>query len=282
MEKEIISYDNFNLPVRINNLRMEDGGIYRGIHSHKAVEIVRVKSGTLRCQINETLVEVIPNQIVFINSNVSHKLFSENAEISYFQVDTSLLEENETYGEFSNLYAFIAHTKANPYLLFSDNKEITELLDKIDNKYFQNTKENRLYIKAYLYELVAFMYSYSFISHLSISKEQINKIEPMVNYIEANYKSPIMLQDICVATRYNKYTICHTFKSVTGSTVFDYINFLRINYAVDRLKNTESSILEIATDCGFSSATYFNRVFKSFFGCAPSVYRKHMLKNIIY
>jgi len=74
--------------------------------------------------------------------------------------------------------------------------------------------------------------------------------------------------------KYSKYTVCHTFKTVTGATIFDYLNFIRVRHAAERLREKDSSILEIATACGFSSATYFNRVFKSFFGCSPSVYRK--------
>ncbi len=281
MEKEIISYEKLNLPIRINHLHMEDGGTYRGVHSHMAIEIVRVKSGILYCHFNDNMIRVDSNQIIFINSNTSHRLFSDNADISYLQVDTSLLEENETYDEFSKLYAFISHTKASPYLIFSDNKEISDILEKIYAKYYDDSKESRLYIKAYLYELVAFMYSNSFICQLTVSKDQIKKIEHIVRYINANYKFSIKLEDICLDTKYNKYTICHTFKAVTGSTIFDYINFLRIDSAIDELRETEKSILEIAMECGFSSATYFNRVFKNFFGSAPSVYRKFLQKNII-
>ena len=64
--------------------------------------------------------------------------------------------------------------------------------------------------------------------------------------------------------------------SVNGKTVLE-----ASDEDVEKLKETENSILEIATDCGFSSPTYFNRVFKSFFGCSPSVYRKLSSKNII-
>ena len=55
-------------------------------------------------------------------------------------------------------------------------------------------------------------------------------------------------------------------------------NKLILLYVLDKMEIplTENSILEIAIDCGFSSATYFNRVFRNFFGCAPSVYRKFL------
>lgn len=281
MEKEIIRFKNFNLPIKIQHLHMTQNSNYRGMHSHMAVEIVEVKSGILNCFVNDDVIEVHPKQIIFINSNTGHKLYSENAEVFYYQVDISLLQEGIKDDKLSKLYSFISRTRVKPYLILNDNNEITNLLNKINTKYCNDTQENRWYIKGYLYELIAFMYSQSFIIPLTISEEQFKKIEQVVAFIDANFKLPITLEEIGSLVKYNKYTICHTFKEVTGSTIFEYINFSRVHYAVEKLKETENSILEIATDCGFSSATYFNRVFKSFFGCSPSIYRKLLLKNTI-
>ena len=177
------------------------------------------------------------------------------------------------------LYAFISHTKAKPYAVFDNTGEITQLLDKIMAKYDDTDKENGWYLRAYLYELVAFMYSRRFLFPFTIPRERIEKIEQIVDYVDRNFKTYITLEDICAAVQYNKYTICHTFKSVTGSTIFDYINFLRVHSSVEELQETGKSILEIAIDCGFSSSIYFNRVFKSFYGCSPSVYRKLLTKK---
>ena len=260
---------------------MQDGKDYRGMHMHKAAEIIEVKSGILNCHIEDEIIKVYPNQVVFINSNTGHRLSSDNAEVFYAQIDIDLLEEKDGNDEFAKLYAFISYTQAKPYLIFTDNKEITELLNKFKAKYYDESKASRMYIKAYLYELVAFMYSQSFIYPLAVPKEDIKKIEQIVRYIDANFKLPITLDDICAVAKYNKFTICHTFKDVTGATIFDYINFLRMRHAIEKLREREKSILEIATECGFSSATYFHRVFKNFFGCSPSAYKKLLPENTI-
>lgn len=281
MEKEIICFENFNLPMKIHHLHMKASNNYRGMHSHMAVEIVQVKSGILNCCVNDDIITVYPKQIIFINSNTGHKLYSENAEVFYYQVDISLLQENINDAKLLKLHSFILNTRVKSYLIFNDNDEITELLNRININYYENSKESYWYEKAYLYELVAFMYSQGFIIPLTISEEQFKKIEQVVHYIDTNFKSPITLEEISSLVKYNKYTICHTFKAVTGSTIFEYINFSRVHYAVEKLKETKNSILEIATECGFSSATYFNRVFKSFFGCSPSVYKKLLSENTI-
>lgn len=275
MEKEIMTFDRFDLPIRIHHLNMVEGCNYRGMHSHMAIEIVTVKSGILHCSVNDDTIKIYPNQIVFINSNTGHRLYSESADISYLHFDASLLEGNKNEDALSMLYAFISHIQAMAYLILNDNEEIIQLLQKIHFRYNNTDKESRWYLKAYLYELVGFMYSQAFIVSLTIPNDQFKRIEQIVRYIDANFKSPITLDEICLAAKYNKYTICHTFKAVTGSTIFEYVNYLRVHCAVEMLRKSRNSILEIATECGFSSVTYFNRVFKSFFGCSPSVYRKY-------
>ena len=279
MKKEIISFEKFDLPITIHHLHLTEGSNNRGVHSHKAIEIVAVKRGTLNCHINEEVIPVHPKEIIFINSNNGHVLSSADAEISYIHFDVSLLKDVPADDRHTLLHTFISHTNAKPYAVYRDNEEIKQLFQKINAKYDGADKESGWYLKAYLYELVAFMYAQRFIFPLAIPKERLEKIGPIVDYIDRNFKTHITLDDICAAVQYNKYTICHTFKSVTGSTILDYINFLRVHSSIAELRETGKSILEIAIDCGFSSAIYFNRVFKTFYGCSPSVYRKLLTKK---
>lgn len=123
------------------------------------------------------------------------------------------------------------------------------------------------------------MCSRAFIAPVAISAKQLEKIKWIVDYIDANFRSALTLDEICSAGNYNRYAVCHSFKSVTGATVFDYVHYLRVHFAIRELKQTDHSILEIAANSGFSSPTYFNRVFKSVIGCPPSTYRKALTGN---
>ena len=275
MEKEFIHFEEQDIPINIHKITMHQDGNYRGMHSHAEVEIVEVKYGNLCCHINDETIYPNPGEIIFINSNTGHSLASDSAEIIYAQVDVRFFGETISNEEFSNLYEFISDTRAKPYLVFTGNREIRDILQKIYAKYFGDRISNRWYLKAYIYELVAFMHSESFIFPPTVSADSFKKIEAIVRYIDMNFRSPITLDEISQAVKYSKYAICHYFKSVTGATVFDYINFLRVHFAIKELEQKSSSILEIASSSGFSSPTYFNRVFKSIIGCSPSVYRKY-------
>lgn len=52
-----------------------------------------------------------------------------------------------------------------------------------------------------------------------------------------------------------------------------YLKLYRLEVARKRIKSQETSIGNIAAECGFSDANYFTRCFKAHFGIAPSRYR---------
>lgn len=272
MEKEIITFNKEGLPIRIRQLTMRRDVSYRGMHSHPAVEIVTVKRGSLCCDAGDGRLWVREKETILINGNISHALSSDDAEIVYMHIDISSYKEDSSLGEFAALYDFVSRSQAKPYLVLGDEGELGEILQKIQHRYYEEREESRWYLKSHIYELVAFLFAQAFIQPRPRIKTE--KIEAIVLYIDGHFRQPITLDDICAGVGYNKYALCHTFKAVTGQTVFDYINFRRIQAAVKSLAEQKQTITEIAAECGFSSAAYFNRVFKSVMGCAPSQYRK--------
>lgn len=278
MEKEIIQYEHPDLPVRLHRLCMDSSGAYRGMHAHRAVEIVDVKRGVLSCYFGDGRAEVKAGQVIFINSNTGHRLFSDDAEIIYLQLDVNLLEDGTRRDGSAMLSDFLSHIRAKPYMTVEGDGQLSGILGSLYTKYGGRSPDARWHLKGCLCQLMGFMCEREFVVPMTVQPTQFAKIKDAVSYMEANFPSPITLGDICAAAKYSRYTVCHTFKAVTGSTIFDYLNFLRVHHAADMLKDPKTTILDVAARCGFSSGEYFNRVFKSFFGCPPSVYRRLLPK----
>ncbi|MVT08566.1 chromate resistance protein ChrB domain-containing protein [Chitinophaga tropicalis] len=59
----------------------------------------------------------------------------------------------------------------------------------------------------------------------------------------------------------------------------EYIRKMRIEKAIDLLKNTGYSLTEIAYLTGFSDQSHFTRVFRQQMGTTPSSYKKQLLKG---
>lgn len=62
-----------------------------------------------------------------------------------------------------------------------------------------------------------------------------------------------------------------------GQSFNDYLNQFRVNAVCQRLRETHAeNLLDLALDCGFSSKSSFNAIFKKYTNQTPSEYRKHV------
>lgn len=82
------------------------------------------------------------------------------------------------------------------------------------------------------------------------------------------------LDEIVEPFHFNKSYLCRCFRQYTGCTMTDYLNQLRLQQAAFQLQYTDNTILSICNNVGFSSVSYFNKIFKSVYGVSPKDFRK--------
>ena len=69
--------------------------------------------------------------------------------------------------------------------------------------------------------------------------------------------------------------LCSRSGAATGTTLTDYVNQKRIDFAIYLLNATSMQIQTIAQYCGMPDVNYFTRTFKRIIGITPSQYRRH-------
>ncbi len=79
------------------------------------------------------------------------------------------------------------------------------------------------------------------------------------------------LAELCHLSESHFYAL---FSAQTGMTPVEYKNRAAIRYSERLLLDGRLSIEEISTEAGFSSASYYRRVFTQYIGMSPSEYRK--------
>lgn len=99
------------------------------------------------------------------------------------------------------------------------------------------------------------------------------RMERIRTFCACNYARDISLDEIARYAGMNKSAFCTFMKRHAGLTFSEYMNELRLNRAVERIKNTDENIAEIAFSVGFSNVTYFNRLFRTRYGCTPKTMR---------
>jgi AraC-like DNA-binding protein len=98
-------------------------------------------------------------------------------------------------------------------------------------------------------------------------------ISRAIEYINCNITEDISIDKVCSAVHTSKYYFCRQFKKTTGLTVANYILKTRIVMAKNMLLNEEMTVGEVSEKCGFSSISYFCRVFKEDVGISPKQYK---------
>lgn len=102
----------------------------------------------------------------------------------------------------------------------------------------------------------------------------MRQIRTALTYINQHYRENPGLEEIAGACNVNKYHLCHTFKEITGATMLEFLNNVRLSKAHSLLMDTGYSMEEIARETGFSSSLNLSRVFKKAYGMAPTQFRK--------
>lgn len=110
------------------------------------------------------------------------------------------------------------------------------------------------------------------------SERQTWTIEEIMLYLKSNYDSTFSLEELASRCDLNPSYFSRIFRERAGIPLFEYINRLRIERAVQLLKNSSLSILEIAMSVGYNNVSFFNRYFRKLKGCSPGELRKRMGK----
>ncbi|SFT13929.1 AraC family transcriptional regulator [Paenibacillus sp. BC26] len=80
---------------------------------------------------------------------------------------------------------------------------------------------------------------------------------------------------------YSQEHVCREMRKHLGITPTEWMNEQRLQHAAVLLKQEEGSILNIGLDCGYSSLSYFYKMFSARFAMTPAKYRKLNRKTAI-
>ena len=106
-----------------------------------------------------------------------------------------------------------------------------------------------------------------------------NKIQIMIDEIDAcikkNDDEALSLRRLANKLGYSEFYISRKFREISGMQFRDYLRYRRLAFALKELRDTETGILDIALQYGFSSHEAFTRAFKEAYDITPSEYRQN-------
>ncbi len=139
----------------------------------------------------------------------------------------------------------------------------------------QSLLSNRAILKEHFSaELPAYLRSQS------ISKVDKKFINDFSAAVESNLSDPdLSVDDLCKLLHVSRVQLYRKVKALFNLNVNEYILNARFQKAKYLLHHEESSIADISSKVGFSSAAYFSTVFKSKFGITPTAFKENGLEQ---
>ena len=219
------------------------------LHLHKSFELVCVEKGTLTVHIAGEDHTLRANEMAIIFPGQLHAFSSperNRSRICIFSAD--YLPDLEA-----------GHT---PLL-----REAQDFMDRL----YEN-RHQRFAVKALLYGMAAKYVQGA--PYRAPESENDNLICRVVQYIEAHYFEPISLQGMAEELGYNYRYLSGVVNRCFKTGFPKVVNRFRVDLACRLLKKENSSITEVAGQCGFDSLRNFNRCFKEITGKTPREYRR--------
>lgn len=94
-------------------------------------------------------------------------------------------------------------------------------------------------------------------------------ISEALDYIHKNYRKDISLVKVANHIYRSPEYFSRLFKEEVGVNFSAYLTIYRLNHAEVLLKTTDMQITEIAFQVGYSSHSYFSRIYKKYMGVTP-------------
>ncbi|ADG92827.1 transcriptional regulator, AraC family [Arcobacter nitrofigilis DSM 7299] len=166
----------------------------------------------------------------------------------------------------------------NGILSFKRDEFINNCAQTINQYFLTNIKNSLDLVKLKLDEI--FLYS------LSKDKEKftafLNKIvqtkSSRIKYIlEENLDIINNIDDMCKLTRLNSKALRKEVNRLYNQNPKEWLDERRLSFAVTLLKNTQKSVSQIASSCGYSSVSWFIIQFKKYYKTTPLLYREQNL-----
>ena len=246
------------------------------MHIHEALEFLYVTKGNIRCYLDHQILLLQPGDILFINSNVPHKTESvdERTDCTLLQFQNIDLSDDHL----QYLKDYLSTTEVSYHVFRKEDPDFKEILQNLEAIAWANQSKNTAYeffIASGIYAILGILHRRKFLSALQdlLNQESVKRLIPVFAYIDKNYAEHLTLEQLARCTGFHKAYFCRLFKQATGGTVVEYLNFVRVRNAEIFLRNDRSAI-EAAYLAGFSSPSYFTKVFKKYRNCSPSAYKK--------
>lgn len=283
---ESVVLDSPSVPIKTYVIDSHTGDLAADWHWHDEGEFIGVLDGTMEFSFEGGTQALKAGDMLFINGRTAHQSQCVNDQYlrivllqfpmaAFFEADRIPGVSTEATLAMARPTAWM-HWAAGTTLAqdFSDNciAIATELTHK------QPAYE--LMIRSRIFKTLAQLIRSGGIGERTASNPGhaalLAKINPVLRWMVDHLHENLTVEDARQLAGCSYHHFCHVFQKATGSTFVELLNKLRLQQVERLLLTTDLSITAISEQTGFSSLSYFNRVFRNHKQQTPSAFRQRV------
>ena len=270
-----------NFPV---NVHYHKGEFKEHLHSHWEI-VINIDGESTHNIIDKSYV-LSKNQVILIKPSDKHSISDKSVK-----KHTSL--SFEVSKNFISAYCNLINDSLYQKLLDSPNiitKLSKSIIDGIVN-YLSSTsikngrmgnQDNQSNIRnivcLLLSHLILKQYAKPNVLNMDLH-ETIPIVSQFLNLIQSEENIKSSFSEICGQLHYSKGHIIRSFKQNNMETPNKIFVRYKLSYACKLLDTTNLSVDSICEEIGFSSYSYFNKIFQKEYNMSPAEFRRRIIKN---
>lgn len=216
--------------------------------------------------------EFNPMDVFLFGSNEEHCITAINKEINLLniQFEPRILWEHSENIELLKLFSARNEYFSNKF--DSSDKTLPSLILSLESELRDKKTGYKIQVKYLLLcALIHIMrnYAYTRSDTAFTGGKTTEQLKRAMLYIDSNLENRLTLKDIADAACMTQTYFSSVFKKFNGISPWEYITIKRVEMAVEMLRTSNMSKLEIAERCGFAGASNFYKAFSKVTGKRP-------------
>ncbi|QEM11225.1 AraC family transcriptional regulator [Mucilaginibacter rubeus] len=259
-------------------------------HFHEECQLVHIVKSSGKRIIGDLVDYFESGELIFLGSNIPHVWHNTQEQtngdepepyahsLSIYFNPSKLLLHLSAFGNVRKIESFLNKAQRGVELKGRSRDMVVKLM-------YQILQQEGLQKIITLLDILNIMSSsdteYDLLASINyINYYQYNdskRMDQVFKYIFDNFREDISLNTIADVANMNTFAFCRFFKARTQKSFTQFVNETRIGYACKLLGHKETSITDIAYECGFNNVSNFNRFFKVIKKVSPREYRNQIL-----
>ena len=246
------------------------------LHAHNCYEIIYLRRGTLKVQVNNRHYEAIGPSLIFLSKLEHHSLQVVGDVYERYWLCISPAGAGNLIPNFVLLS--LLSNRPEEFFHVLDVSDFSQDADRIFSGCVQEFHSPQAYATerqaVLLSDLLIMIYRKKPALFATDNDKTVSIIWRIQRQLEQNYGERITLASLAAEHHISPSYLSHLFKRITGYTIIQYLTMCRLSVARKLLSETELSITEVVYATGFSDCSNFSRLFKREIGCSPVDYKK--------